>query len=136
MVDLRPRARHGVLEQPNTAAASSPASRRAAMVSAMHAHPIAMPASADVEGSSLVMSNTEYALLVRELETLRSAHHSELAQRLHDVRTHGTTSDNDDRHALLEETAVDRARMRHPWGQSCRSAQAAPDGASSWEWEA
>jgi transcription elongation factor GreA len=81
------------------------------MVSAMHAHPIAMPASPDVEGSYLVMSNTEYAVLVRELETLRTEHRAELAQRLHDLRAHGTTSDNDDLLAVLEETAVDRARI-------------------------
>jgi transcription elongation factor GreA len=81
------------------------------MVSAMHVHPIAMSASPDVEGSSLVMSNSEYAVLVRELETLRAAHRSALAQRLHDVRAHGTTSDNDDLLAVLEETAVGRARI-------------------------
>jgi transcription elongation factor GreA len=81
------------------------------MVSSMHAHPIAMPATPDVEGSSLVMSNAEYAVLVQELEALRTAHRSELAQRLHDVRAHGTTSDHDDLLAVLEETAVDRARI-------------------------
>jgi transcription elongation factor GreA len=81
------------------------------MVSGMHAHPIAMPTSPDVVGSSPVMSSAEYVVLLRELETLRTAHRSELAQRLHDVRTHGTTSDNDDLLAVLEETAVDRARI-------------------------
>jgi transcription elongation GreA/GreB family factor len=82
----------------------------------MHAHPIAMHASPDVEDSAqgptgLVMSRTEYTVLVRELETLRTAHRSELAQRLHDVRANGTSSDNDDLLAVLEETAVDRARI-------------------------
>lgn len=82
----------------------------------MHAHPIATPTSPDVEDSSrgptgLVMSRTEYAVLVRELETLRTTHRSELAQQLHDVRANGTTSDNDDVLAVLEETAVDRARI-------------------------
>jgi transcription elongation factor GreA len=42
---------------------------------------------------------------------LRAAHRSELAQRLHDVRAHGTTSDDDDRLAVLEEAAIDRARV-------------------------
>jgi transcription elongation GreA/GreB family factor len=75
-----------------------------------------MHASPDVEDSAqgptgLVMSRTEYTVLVRELETLRTAHRSELAQRLHDVRANGTSSDNDDLLAVLEETAVDRARI-------------------------
>jgi transcription elongation factor GreA len=101
----------GCWRRRSAAAAASPAPRCAAMVSGMHAHPIAMPTSPDVEGSSPVMSSAEYVVLVRELETLRTAHRSELAQRLHDVRTHGTTSDNDDLLAVLEETAVDRARI-------------------------
>jgi transcription elongation factor GreA len=57
------------------------------------------------------MSSAEYDMLVRELDSLRAAHRSELAQRLHDVRAHGTTSDDDDRLAVLEETAIDRARI-------------------------
>ena len=57
------------------------------------------------------MSRAEYASLVRELEGLRAAHRSELAQGLHDVRAHGTTSDDDDRLAVLEEAAIDRARV-------------------------
>ena len=48
---------------------------------------------------------------MRELESLRAAHRIELAHRLHDVRTHGTTSDDDDRLAVLEEAALDRARV-------------------------
>jgi transcription elongation factor GreA len=86
------------------------------MVSGMHVHPIATPTSGDIEDSprgptGLVMSRAEYAVLVQELETLRSAHHRGLAKQLHDVRAHGTTSDNDDRLAVLEETAVGRARI-------------------------
>ena len=46
-------------------------------------------------------SSTRYAL--------PTAH--ELAQRLHEVQTLGTTSDYDDHLAVLEETAVDRARI-------------------------
>ena len=92
-------------------ATSSPASRDAAMVSGMDAHRIAMPTSREVAPTGVVMSRAEYAALVRELEDLRAAHRSELAQRLHDVRTHGTTSDDDDRLAVLEEAAIDRARV-------------------------
>ena len=95
----------------NAVAASSPAARGAAMVSAMDAQPIAMPISRENAPTGVVMSSTEYAALVRELESLRASHRSELAQRLHDVRAHGTTSDDDDRLAVLEEAAIDRARI-------------------------
>jgi transcription elongation factor GreA len=69
------------------------------MVSGMDANP------------STVMSRSEYEALVEELDSLRAAHRSELAQRLHDVRAHGTTSDDDDRLAVVEETAIGRARI-------------------------
>lgn len=86
------------------------------MVSGMAADPIGMPDSPDLDDSSLapagvVMSADEYAVLTRELETLRDKHRGEMAQRLREVRTHGTTSDNDDLLAVLEETALDRARI-------------------------
>jgi len=70
-----------------------------------------MPSSADVAPTGVVMSSAEYAVLVRELQSLRDAQRAELAQRLHDVRAHGTTSDDDDRLAVLEDTAIDRARI-------------------------
>jgi transcription elongation factor GreA len=92
-------------------AASSPAARGTAMVSGMDAQPIAMPISGEIPSTGVVMSDAEYAALVRELESLRASHRSELAQRLHDVRAHGTTSDDDDRLAVLEEAAIDRARI-------------------------
>jgi transcription elongation factor GreA len=92
-------------------AASSPAARGAAMVSGMDAHPIAMPTSREIAPTGVVMSSAEYAVLTRELESLRASHRSELAQELHDVRAHGTTSDDDDRLAVLEEAAIDRARI-------------------------
>jgi transcription elongation factor GreA len=92
-------------------ATSWPASRGAAMVPGMDAHRIAMPTSREIPPTGAVMSRAEYAALVRELESLRATHRSELAQRLHDVRAHGTTSDDDDRLAVLEEAAIDRARI-------------------------
>ena len=95
----------------NAVVASSPTARDAAMVSGMHAPPIAMPTSREIAPTGVVMSSAEYAVLTRELERLRASHRSELAQRLHDVRTLGTTSDDDDRLAVLEEAAVDRARI-------------------------
>ena len=80
------------------------------MVSGMDA-PIAMPDSREIAPTGVVMSSAEYAALTRELENLRAAHRSELAQRLHDVQAHGVTSDDDDRLAVLEEAAIDRARI-------------------------
>ena len=82
----------------------------------MAANPILMPTSPDRDGSSaaptgVVMSSDEYAVLVRELETLRARHRTELAQRLRDVRVQGTTSDDDDLLAVHEDTAIDRARI-------------------------
>ena len=79
------------------------------MVSGMDAPPIAMPTSREIAPTGLVMSSADYAVLTRELESLRASLRSELAQRLHDVRAHGTTSDHDDRLAVLDETAIDRA---------------------------
>ena len=81
------------------------------MVSGMDAHPIAMPSSREIAPTGVVMSGAEYAVLTRELERLRASHRSELARQLHDVRAHGTTSDDDDRLAVLEEAAIDRARI-------------------------
>jgi transcription elongation factor GreA len=95
----------------NAVVASSPAARGAAMVSGMDVQPIAMPTPREIAPTGVVMSSAEYAVLIRELESLRTAHRSELAQRLHDVRAHGTTSDDDDRLAVLEEAAIDQARI-------------------------
>jgi len=86
------------------------------MVLGMAATPIVMPQSLNIDRSSaapagVVLSPAEYAALVLELDTLRAAHRHELAQRLHEVQTLGTTSDYDDHLAVLEETAVDRARI-------------------------
>jgi transcription elongation factor GreA len=94
----------------NAVSASSPTARGSAMVSGMDA-PIAMPTSREIAPTGVVMSSAEYASLTRELASLRASHRSELAQRLHDVRAHGTTSDDDDRLAVLEEAAIDRARI-------------------------
>ena len=80
------------------------------MVSCMDAR-IVMPTSREIAPTGVVMSRAEYAALTRELESLRAAHRSELAQQLHDVRAHGTTSDADDRLAVLEEASIDRARI-------------------------
>ena len=93
----------------NAVSASSPTARGAAMLSRMDVPPIAMPASRDIAPTGVVMSRTEYAALTRELESLRASHRSELARRLHDVRAHGTTSDDDDRLASAVKAALAEA---------------------------
>ena len=95
----------------NAVAASWPTARGAAMVSGMDAPPVAMPTWREIAPTGVVMSGAEYAARTRELESLRASHRSELARQLHDVRAHGTTSDDDDRLAVLEEAAIDRARI-------------------------
>ena len=77
----------------------------------MDAQPIALPTPREIAPTGVVMSSAEYAALTSELESLRASHRSELAQRLHDVRAHGTTSDDDDRLAVLEDAAIDVARI-------------------------
>ena len=79
----------------------------------MAANPIVMRPSPGVEpvSAGIVMSSAEYAALVRELDTLRTALRRDLAERLHHVQTVGTTSDYDDHLAVLEEAAIDRARL-------------------------
>jgi transcription elongation factor GreA len=102
---------HGALEAARCGCGLIAGGARTAMVSGMDAQPIAMPISRETAPTSVVMSSAEYAVLTRELESLRSSHRSELAQQLHHVRAHGTTSDDDDRLAVLEEAAIDRARI-------------------------
>jgi transcription elongation factor GreA len=57
------------------------------------------------------LSAADYAALVRELDELRSRHRGELAQRLRDAREFGSPGDSDDRLAVLEDAAVDEARI-------------------------
>jgi hypothetical protein len=92
---------------------SSPDLRAAARVSGMSADTIVISAGpvAGESGAGVVLSRREYAELVRELETVRTAHRTDLAGRLRDVRTYGVTSDSDELLAVVEESAVDVARI-------------------------
>jgi transcription elongation factor GreA len=58
-----------------------------------------------------VLTATEYGALARELEALKSRHRAELADRLRIARAFGTSSDNDDLLAVLEEAAIEEARI-------------------------
>jgi transcription elongation factor GreA len=57
------------------------------------------------------LSPADYAELMRELDELRSRHRGELAQRLRDARDFGSPGDDDDRLAVFEDAAVDKARI-------------------------
>ncbi len=59
----------------------------------------------------VLLSAPEIDELVRELEALRAAHQAELAERLSDARASGSAGDDDDRLAVLEDAAVDGARI-------------------------
>jgi transcription elongation factor GreA len=57
------------------------------------------------------LTTAEYAALARELDALRSRHRLELAERLRVARGFGGAADNDDLLAVLEEAAIDEARI-------------------------
>ncbi len=61
---------------------------------------------------SLTLTTAEFAALGRELEALRRRHRRELAERLRLARTFGGSgADRDDLHAVLEEAAIEEARI-------------------------
>jgi transcription elongation factor GreA len=59
----------------------------------------------------MTLTTAEYAALARELEALRGRHRAELAERLRLARGFGGSGDNDDLLAVLEEAAIDEARI-------------------------
>jgi transcription elongation factor GreA len=68
----------------------------------------------DIDSSvGLLLTEIEYADLVTELETVRARHRRELAERLRHARDFGRAAENDDLHAVLEDAAIDRARIAH-----------------------
>jgi transcription elongation factor GreA len=58
-----------------------------------------------------MLSPTDFAEIVQELELLRSTHRTEVAERLRDARTYGTAVGDDDHLAILEDAAVDRGKI-------------------------
>jgi transcription elongation factor GreA len=67
----------------------------------------------DTSSAGVELTETEYADLVTELETVRASHRRELAERLRDARDFGPAAENDDLHAVLEDAAIDMARIAH-----------------------
>jgi transcription elongation factor GreA len=68
-------------------------------------------AAAGTPEGGVLLTQADFDALVRELEALRSKHRGELAGRLREARAFGTSSENDDLLAALEESAVDHARV-------------------------
>jgi transcription elongation factor GreA len=68
---------------------------------------------ASLPPAGVTLTTAEYAALARELETLRSRHRAELADRLRLARTFGGAAESDDLLAVLEEAAIEEARIAH-----------------------
>src|SRR5829696_8153081 len=61
--------------------------------------------------AGLVLGAADYAVLMRELDELRSRHRGEVSQRLRDARDFGSAGDDDDRLAIREDAAFAEARI-------------------------
>lgn len=57
------------------------------------------------------LTGADYDAVVRELDALRSRHRVELERRLRDARAFGSPGDDDDVLAVLEDIAVEEARI-------------------------
>lgn len=65
----------------------------------------------ELVADAVLLTQADFDALVRELEALRIEHRSELAGRLRDARAFGGATENDDLLAVLEDSAVDKARI-------------------------
>jgi transcription elongation factor GreA len=59
----------------------------------------------------VLLSQADYEQVTQELESLRSAQRADLAARLREAREFGSAGDDDDRMAVVEDTAIDRLRL-------------------------
>src|SRR5215213_8544383 len=75
------------------------------------ASPPSIPEPPPPRATRVQLSPADYAELMRELDELRSRHRGELARRLRDARDFGSPGDDDDRLAVFEDAAVDKARI-------------------------
>ena len=60
---------------------------------------------------TVMLTPTDFAEIVQELELLRSTHRAEVSERLREARTYGTAANDDDHLAILEDAAVDRGKI-------------------------
>ncbi|HKG66192.1 MAG TPA: GreA/GreB family elongation factor [Solirubrobacteraceae bacterium] len=68
-------------------------------------------ASSPAAAAGMVLSATDYAGLMRELDDLRARHRGEVSQRLRDARVHGSPADDDEELAIREDAAYAEARI-------------------------
>jgi transcription elongation factor GreA len=68
-------------------------------------------AAAGTPQDGVLLTQTDFDALIRELEALRSKHRGELAGRLREARAFGSSSENDDLLAAFEESVVEQARL-------------------------
>ena len=59
----------------------------------------------------VMLSPADLTEIMLELDSLRSAHRADLAERLRDARAFGTAVDDDDHLAVLEDAAVERIKI-------------------------
>lgn len=81
------------------------------MADSRHIAPDADPNTQGGAETSVLLTQADFDALVRELESLRHKHRGELAGRLREARAFGTSTENDDLLTVLEESAIDRARI-------------------------
>jgi transcription elongation factor GreA len=59
----------------------------------------------------VLLTQTDFDVLVDEVEALRRKHRGEVAQRLREARAFGTSTENDDLLTVAEDAVVDQARI-------------------------
>ena len=65
----------------------------------------------DVPVGAMLLSPADLAEAIRDLDSLRSAHRADLAERLRDARTYGSPGDDEDHLTVLEEAAFAEMRI-------------------------
>ena len=97
-----------------TASSATPVSRRVLTMADPRQFAPAVPVHVDASGGPeprLLLMQAEFDALVRELEALWSSYRTELEGRLREARAFGGSTENDELLAVLEECAVERARI-------------------------
>jgi transcription elongation factor GreA len=81
------------------------------MADSRHAAPAVEPSAPVDPATNVLLTQADFDALVLELEALRRKHRGELAGRLREARAFATSTENDDLLTVLEESAIDRARI-------------------------
>ncbi len=65
----------------------------------------------DAPAGGVMLTSDDFAEVMRELDALRNAHRSDIAERLRDARAYGTAVNDDDHLAVLEDAAVEWVKI-------------------------